>query len=75
MLKISKNFPEYLFTLDGEGEESGDIWRSFYKNNSMYTWSIDVKPPEFEESRLVPQEYVSPNEIYGPGGYEDKGAK
>ena len=38
MLKLSLEFPEYVFILDGEGEESGDIWRSFYKNGKMYTW-------------------------------------
>lgn len=36
MIKMSKTFPDYLFTLNGRGEENGDIWRAFYKNGKTY---------------------------------------
>lgn len=32
MLNVSKQYPDVLFVLSGEGEESGDIWRTYYKN-------------------------------------------
>jgi len=35
MLKISARFPEVEWVLDGEGEESGDIWRKTFKNGAM----------------------------------------
>jgi len=30
--KLSLKFPDVLFILSGEGEESGDIWRAYYRN-------------------------------------------
>lgn len=32
MINLSKEFPEVIFVLYGEGEEREDIWRSFFKN-------------------------------------------
>ena len=32
MKTLSKAFPEIIFTLSGEGEESGDVWKNYYKN-------------------------------------------
>lgn len=52
MVKLSSLFPEYLFTLDGEGEESADIWRKFFKNNKTYSWYLDYELPEFDENKL-----------------------
>ena len=52
MLNLSLSFPEYVFILDGEGEESGDVWRSFYKNGKDYTWRLDYELPDFEEEKL-----------------------
>jgi len=34
MLELSKNFPEAIFVLYGEGEEREDIWRAFYKDGA-----------------------------------------
>lgn len=35
MIELSKKHPNILFQLDGEGEESGDIWRSYYCNGEV----------------------------------------
>jgi hypothetical protein len=32
MLAMSKAFPDVLFTLSGEGEENGDLWKKYYLN-------------------------------------------
>ena len=48
MRQLSNEFPEVEFTLDGEGEESGDIWRAYYKGGkSQYTDAhVSFDPPE-----------------------------
>jgi hypothetical protein len=47
MLGISAKYHETLFKLDGEGEESGDVWRKFYKGGVMIKeWRVDATPPE-----------------------------
>lgn len=47
LIKVSKNYPDVLFTLDGEGEESGDVWRKYYKNGETECFSQQrfVPPP------------------------------
>jgi hypothetical protein len=41
---------DIVFILDGEGEETGDIWREFYLNGELvHSWSPDIKPPEWED--------------------------
>lgn len=32
MLGLSRKYPYLLFTLMGEGEEAGDIWKSWFRN-------------------------------------------
>lgn len=49
MKKISKKHKDIVFILDGEGEESGDIWRTFYLNGKMTTWRPTIEPPEWND--------------------------
>ena len=35
MRKISQLIPDVLFLLEGEGEESGDIWKKYFMNGKM----------------------------------------
>lgn len=43
MIEFSKRFPAATFTVEGHGEEEGDIWRHRYRNgNVMYQHAIIV---------------------------------
>jgi hypothetical protein len=41
MIDLSEMFPKVLFQVDGDGEESDDIWRTYYLNGK--TQSVEVK--------------------------------
>ena len=53
MRDISRMYPETIFILEGEGEESGDIWKKYYLNGKCQTAKAEVIIPEFDESELV----------------------
>ena len=50
MIELSKEYPDYLFVLDGDGEETGDVWREFYKNGKTYEWKAVIKRPNYNGS-------------------------
>ena len=54
MISISKKFPEVLFTLSGEGEESGDIWMKYFKNGKVQNANtkVTISHDPFDESKL-----------------------
>ena len=52
MKVLSKKFSTYLFTLNGEGEESGDIWRKYYLNGKCQTAKAVIALDEFDRKRL-----------------------
>lgn len=52
MLKVSKEFDKTLFMLDGEGEESGDIWRTYYFNGKMQECKAFITYEEFDILKL-----------------------
>ncbi|MCY9052493.1 hypothetical protein MOE90_02145 [Bacillus spizizenii] len=52
MKDISKAFPEALFTLNGDGEESGDVWRKYFKNGKMQTCRAGIVFDEYDEKEL-----------------------
>jgi len=47
MLILSKLFPQVLFTLSGEGEESGDLWRTKYQDGKLATVLAETYWAEF----------------------------
>ena len=53
MKELSKIYPETTFLLEGEGEESGDIWRKYFKNGKMQVCKAKIVFPAFDESKLV----------------------
>ena len=53
MKELSKIYPDTIFLLEGEGEESGDIWRKYFKNGKMQVCKAEIVFPAFDESKLV----------------------
>lgn len=41
MINLSEMFPKILFQVDGDGEESDDVWRTYYLNGKSQ--SVEVK--------------------------------
>ena len=52
MKKVSEQFPDVLFTLDGFGSNSGDIWRRYYKNGLMQEAGVKICYEEFNPDKL-----------------------
>jgi hypothetical protein len=52
MLKISKKYPNYMFQLDGNGEETGDVWRTYYQNGKQQVAYVVVVYDEFDPEKL-----------------------
>lgn len=38
MVELSKKYPKAVFIMDGEGEEQGDVWRTFFFDGKHYSW-------------------------------------
>ena len=53
MLAMSKEFPDVLFTLTGEGERNDDMWKEYYKNGRFFLAKAVITYPEFDEAKLV----------------------
>jgi len=52
MKSLSKIYPETLFLLEGEGEESEDIWQKYFKNGKMQVCKAEIVFPKFDESLM-----------------------
>jgi len=52
MIKYSKKHPNTVFCIDGEGEESGDIWKAYFKNGKMFKTKATLVFEEFNENKL-----------------------
>jgi hypothetical protein len=52
MTKLSEEFPDVIFCLDGNGEENGDIWRAYYKNGKAQMCKAEITFEQFDESKL-----------------------
>lgn len=47
---LSARFPEYLFTLEGQGEELGDSWTKYFQAGKMHKAEQIVEP--FDPQKL-----------------------
>ena len=53
MRMVSEEWPGVLFTLNGEGEENGDIWRAYYRDGLAVTHRMpEWTPPAFDPADL-----------------------
>lgn len=52
MIKISKQWPDVIFELDGSGEDSSDIWRTYYHNGKSQHSPGKIIFDEFDENKL-----------------------
>lgn len=52
MINVSKEYPELVFKLTGEGEEAGDLWHKYFKNGKKQVCEAKIVFDEFDESKL-----------------------
>lgn len=52
MKTFSKRYPDVVFSLYGEGEESGDIWCKYFKNGKYQNAPAKITYDVFDESKL-----------------------
>jgi hypothetical protein len=52
MIRVSKDYPDVLFTLSGEGEEPGDVWKEYYLGGRYQEAKGVITFPEFDASKL-----------------------
>ncbi len=46
MVEVSKQFPDIIFVLYGEGEESDDIWQEYFANGEYEEIYAEIVYPE-----------------------------
>lgn len=52
MLEVSREFPQVLFSIHGEGDNNGDIWESHYLGGKTYTQPAIITIPPFNPALL-----------------------
>lgn len=52
MRAISRKYKDVLLKLQGEGEESGDLWVKYFKNGKMQHCEARIEFDPFDESKL-----------------------
>ena len=52
MVEYSKKHPNTLFQIYGIGEESGDIWKEYYKNGKQHRIKGEIAFDEFDKESL-----------------------
>lgn len=52
MKAYSLKYPNTVFCLEGEGEESGDVWKKYFKNGKSLYAKAKMIFEEFDESKL-----------------------
>lgn len=53
MRKMSEDIKHVLFTLHGEGEESGDIWTAYFLNGKMQKEKAMIQIAPFDKKKLA----------------------
>lgn len=50
---FSKQFPNWLFTLTGEGEESGNLWKKYFLNGKVQIANAIISYDSFDANKLT----------------------
>lgn len=53
MKQLSKEFPDVLFKLHGEGEDKYDIWDKYFMGGKMQSCYAEITCPPFDRSKLL----------------------
>lgn len=51
--EMSQKFPGVVFKLHGEGEETGDLWDSYYKDGKCQICRAEFIFPEYDSAKLT----------------------
>ena len=49
---FSAKYPEVVFILEGDGEESGDMWKKYFQNGKCQTANAHITFEEFNPDKL-----------------------
>lgn len=52
MGEYSKKYPDIIFTLEGDGEDSDDMWKAYYRNGKSYYVKPKIVYPDYNENLL-----------------------
>lgn len=52
MLTYSEKYPNTVFEVKGEGEESGDIWKHYFKAGKSFRSRAEIIFEEYSEDKL-----------------------
>lgn len=52
MIELSRHFPDVVFELEGIGEETGDMWKEYYKNGLYQDCTAIITYPEYDPNKL-----------------------
>lgn len=52
MAELSRIFHGVVFCLDGEGEDTGDIWKCYYKNGLCQICRSTMMFPPYDDTKL-----------------------
>lgn len=53
MRKLSAEFPFVLFTLEGRGQDSGDIWKKYYLGGRVHYAKAKIVIEDFDPAKLL----------------------
>lgn len=56
MFRLSKQFPDNMFTLSGYGEDRDDIWIEYWKDGAVQTCTMMFPP--CDEAKMIPYTLV-----------------
>jgi hypothetical protein len=62
MVSLSREFPDVLFALHGDGEETDDLWYAYYLGGKVQEAPAEIRFPPFD-----PEELREPAPLHPPG--------